>query len=83
VNLNSIREKARRPCSLRAFVCQLELAEWFEHYIPTPPAALAFGASAIMHFVVSIRDATEAAFCSAVRISFFGVHTSGTGSDLV
>jgi hypothetical protein len=56
------------------------------HYMPMPPippmppispppigiGASAFGASAIMHSVVSIRDATLAAFCSAVRVTLVG-----------
>ena len=38
-----------------------------------PPAgASSFGASATMHSVVSISDATEAAFCSAVRVTLVG-----------
>ena len=44
---------------------------------PMPPPMLAagassFGASATMHSVVSIRPATEAAFCSAVRVTLVG-----------
>ena len=44
---------------------------------PMPPpmpatGASSFGASATMHSVVSIRPATEAAFCSAVRVTLVG-----------
>ncbi len=45
---------------------------------PMPPPGIAgatlsaFGASAIMHSVVSIKAATDAAFCSAVRVTLVG-----------
>ena len=40
---------------------------------PMPPAgASSLADSQTMHSVVSIRDATEAAFCSAVRVTFVG-----------
>ena len=42
---------------------------------PMPPGmagASSFGASATMHSVVSIRPATEAAFCNAVRVTLVG-----------
>jgi hypothetical protein len=44
--------------------------------MPPPPPGIAgassFGASATMHSVVSIRPATDAAFCSAVRVTLVG-----------
>ncbi len=39
---------------------------------PMPPPDSDFGDSAIMHSVVSIKDATDAAFCSAVRVTLVG-----------
>ena len=40
--------------------------------MPPPAPASSFGASATMHSVVSSSDATEAAFCRAVRVTFVG-----------
>ena len=40
--------------------------------MPPPPAPSSFGESATMHSVVSISEDTEAAFCSAVRVTLVG-----------
>jgi hypothetical protein len=38
-----------------------------------PPAPdSSFGASEIMHSVVNIKEATDAAFCNAVRVTLVG-----------
>src|SRR4030042_846758 len=48
---------------------------------PPPPGGMpgiagsSFGLSATMHWVVSMRDATLAAFCSANRVTFVGSMT--------
>ena len=40
---------------------------------PPPPAASSFGSSATMASVVIMRPATDAAFCSAVRVTLVGI----------
>ena len=40
--------------------------------MPPPAPASSFGASEIMHSLVNIKEATDAAFCKAVRACHFG-----------
>ena len=75
---DTARKKAPRGLRLRGFRARGPGLD----YMPMPPmppmsgmagAALsALGASETMHSVVSIRLATEAAFCSAVRVTLVG-----------
>lgn len=83
-NLRGFCHKARPlwlPCRIVASLA----AKGRRHYMPMPPmppmppmsgmpaaGASSFGASATMASVVSSRDATEAAFCRAVRVTLVG-----------
>jgi len=75
------KQKHKRPLA-RPFVQDCWSSA--RHYMPMPPmppmsgmpppaiGASSLGVSATMHSVVSIRPATEAAFCSAVRVTLVG-----------
>ena len=52
-------------------------------WCPPPAASFFSGISEIMASVVSIRPAIDAAFCSAVRVTFVGSMTPAVNQVLV
>jgi hypothetical protein len=86
IDLNKAYKQKPLQSSRLAGVCSLhdqalppeELSEDYIPISPIPPppmppaGAASLGDSETMHSVVNINDATDAAFCSAVRVTLVG-----------